>query len=53
MNSTIQCLSNIKYLSDYFIKYYGQFNIETQPLSASFSNLVFELFNTKKKYISP
>jgi len=53
MNSTIQCLSNIKYLSDYFIKYYGQFNLETQPLSASFSSLVFELFNIKKKYISP
>ena len=53
MNSSIQCLSNIKYLSDYFIKHYGQFNIEKQPLSASFSSLIFELFNAKKKYISP
>jgi ubiquitin C-terminal hydrolase len=53
MNSSIQCLSNIKYLSDYFIKHYGQFNIEKQPLYASFSSLIFELFNAKKNYISP
>ena len=53
MNSTLQCLSNIKYLSDYFIKHYGKFDIKKQPLFASLSSLVFDLFNTKKKYISP
>ena len=53
LNSTLQCLSNIKYLSDYFIKHYGKFDIKKQPLFASLSSLVFDLFNTKKKYISP
>ena len=53
LNSTLQCLSNIKYLSDYFIKYYGKFDIEKQPLFASLSSLVLDLFKTKRKYISP
>ena len=56
MNSTIQCLSNIKYLSDYLIKHYGKyeiFDIKSKPLSIAFSSLVYDLFTTKKKYIAP
>ena len=32
MNSAIQCLSNIKYLSDYLINHFGKFDIKNQPL---------------------
>jgi ubiquitin C-terminal hydrolase len=53
MNSTIQCLSNIKYLSDNLIKHFGKFDIENQPLSVAFSSLVYDLFTTQKKYIAP
>jgi ubiquitin C-terminal hydrolase len=53
MNSTIQCLSNIKFLTDYLIKHYGKFDLDTQPLSIAFSSLVYDLFTTKKKYIVP
>ena len=53
MNSTIQCLSNIKYLSDYLIKHFGKFDIEKQPLSVAFSSLVYDLFTTKNKNIAP
>jgi len=53
MNSAIQCLSNIKYLSEYLIKYYGNFDVGNQPLSLAFSSLVFDLFTTQKKYIVP
>jgi ubiquitin C-terminal hydrolase len=53
MNSTIQCLSNIKYLSDYLIKHYGKFDVNNQPLSVAFSSLVYDLFTTQKKYIAP
>jgi len=52
MNSVIQCLSNIKYLSNYLIKHYGKFHIDKQPLSLAFSSFVYDLFTTKKKYIS-
>ncbi len=40
MNSAIQCLSNINYLSDYLIKNFGKFDVEKQPLSTAFSSLV-------------
>jgi len=53
MNSIIQCLSNIKYLSDYLIGHFGKFNIENQPFSVSFSSLVYDILTTKEKYISP
>ena len=53
MNSTIQCLSNIKDLSDYLISHFGKFDIEKQPLAVSFSSLVYNLFHTDKKYIAP
>jgi len=39
MNSIIQCLSNIKNLSDYLIGHFGNFDIEKQLLSLSFSSL--------------
>jgi ubiquitin C-terminal hydrolase len=53
MNSSIQCLSNIKYLSDNLIKHFGEFDVDKQPLSLAFSSLVFDLFTTQKKYIAP
>ena len=53
MNSTIQCLSNIKYLSDYLINHYGKLDIKNKPLSVAFSSLVYDLFTTEKKYIAP
>jgi ubiquitin C-terminal hydrolase len=53
MNSTIQCLSNIKYLSDYLINHYGKLDVENKPLSVAFSSLVYDLFTTEKKYIAP
>ena len=53
MNSIIQCLSNIKCLSDYLIGHNGKFDIKNQALSAEFSNLVYDLFTTQKKYIVP
>ena len=53
MNSTIQCLSNIKYLSDNLIKHLKQLDVEKQPLSVAFSSLVLDLFTTQKKYIVP
>ena len=53
MNSAIQCLSNIKYLSDYLINHYGKFDFRGQPLSTAFSSLVYDLFTTEKKYIIP
>jgi ubiquitin C-terminal hydrolase len=53
MNSTIQCLSNIKDLSNYLMSHFGKFDIEKQPLSVSFSSLVYNLFHTQKKVIAP
>ena len=53
MNSVIQCLSNIKYLSDYLINHFGKFDIDKQPLSTAFSSLVYVLFNIKDKYYIP
>ena len=53
MNSTIQCLSNINYLSDYLIKHYGELDVKIKPLSAEFSSLVYDLFTTEKDFIDP
>ena len=53
MNATIQCLSNIEELSNYLLKRYGIFNVENQPLTTAYSSLIFKLFHTEEKYISP
>ena len=53
MNAIIQCLSNIKPLSTYYLNNYGNFNIITQPLSAAYSTLLYELFNSKINFINP
>ena len=55
MNATIQCLSNINELSNHLLKKYEKqdFNIDTQPLTVAFSSLLFELLNSKDKYIVP
>ena len=53
MNATIECLSNIKSLAINLLMAYGSYEIGTQPLLASFSSLLFDLFHTKKEYIEP
>ena len=53
MNAVIDCLSNIKMLSYNLLRRYGTFDIETQPLCASFSSLLYDIFHTKEKYIKP
>ena len=53
MNATIECLSNIKSLSNNLLKVYGSFDIDTQPLCTSYSSLLFDLFHTTQKYIEP
>ena len=53
MNATIECLSNIRQLSNDLLKRYGSYNINTQPLVVSYSSLIFDLLHTKEKYIVP
>ena len=55
MNSTLQCLSNIKEISDYLINNFNIFNLESNPLTTSYINLLFKLFfnQGEKKYIDP
>jgi len=53
MNSTIQCLSNVKGLSDVLLKNYGNYNVESQPLALAYSSLLYDLFNNKAKSIAP
>ena len=57
MNATIQVLSNILILSEYLLEKFkaSTFDINTQPLSISYSSLLFELFyaNNNKNYIAP
>ena len=53
MNASIQCISNIEKLSNFLLSRFGTFNINTQQLTFSFTNLLFELFYPNKKYISP
>ena len=53
MNSTIQCLSNVKGLSDVLLKNYGNYNYESQPLALAYSSLLYNLFNNKAKSIAP
>ena len=53
MNAIIECLSNIRQLSNDLLKRYGSYNINTQPLVVSYSSLIFDLLHTKEKYIEP
>ena len=53
MNATIECLSNIKSLSYVLLQNYGRYDIDKQPLCASLSALLFDLFHTKETYIEP
>ena len=53
MNATIQCLSNIKALTDYLLSHLGKFNVKEQPLITQYTNLLSELFYTKEKYVDP
>ena len=53
MNATIECLSNIKSLSNHLIENYGNYNSKTQPLCVSYSSLLYELIFTNKNCIEP
>ena len=53
MNATIECLSNIKSLSNHLIENYGNYNSRTQPLCVSYSSLLYELIFTSKNCIEP
>ena len=53
MNATIECLSNVKSLSNYLLENYGRYNIDNQPLCAAYSSLLYELFHTKESSIKP
>ena len=53
MNATIECLSNIKSLSNYLLERYNTYDIDSQPLCVSFSSLLYDLLHTKEKYIEP
>ena len=53
MNATIECLSNIRRLSNILLKNYGKYDIKTQPLVVSYSSLIYELLHEKEKPIKP
>jgi ubiquitin C-terminal hydrolase len=53
MNATIQCLSNIRDLTDYLLGNLGKLNVNKQPLTTQYTNLLSGLFYTKEKYIDP
>jgi len=53
MNATIECLSNIRSLSNNILFNFGTFDREKQPLCFAYSNLIYELLHTRDKYISP
>ena len=53
MNATIECLSNIKELTDYLLSQYGTYTPITNPLTTVYTNLICQLFTTNEKYISP
>ena len=53
LNSTIECLSNIKGLSKKILQKFGNYDLDNQPLLAAYSSLLYELFNTNEASIEP
>ena len=53
MNATLECLSNVRKLSNKLLESYGTFDIDQQPLCVSYSSLLFDLLHTKEKSIRP
>ena len=53
MNATIECLSNIKGLSDNLLKKLDTFDPGKQSLCLAYSNLIYELLHTREKYKNP
>ena len=51
MNASIQCLSNIKALTNYLLKGRGNSDEYTMPLTVEYSKLIFDLFNSREKFI--
>jgi ubiquitin C-terminal hydrolase len=53
MNATIQCLSNIKDLTDYLLGNLGKLDANKQPLTTQYTNLLSGLFYSKQKFVDP
>jgi ubiquitin C-terminal hydrolase len=53
MNATIECLSNIRSLSNNLLLNYGKFDIDKQPMCVSYSSLLYDLLHTKEAHIKP
>ena len=52
MNSLLQCLFNIKELSEYFIKNQNEF-IDNQPVCKAFAEVMNKLKNSGNDYVKP
>ena len=53
LNASLQCLTNIKILSEKLLSNYTYLNENTQQLAFAYTKLLFELNNTKSQYINP
>ena len=53
MNATIQCLSNIKDLTDYLLGQLGKLDVNKLPLTTQYTNLLSGLFYSKQKFVDP
>jgi ubiquitin C-terminal hydrolase len=53
MNATLQCLINIKSLTNYLLSIFGNYDMMAKPLSFVYTHLISQIFSTKEKYISP
>jgi len=53
LNASLQCLTNIKILSEKLLSNYIYLNENTQQLAFAYMKLLFELNNTKSQYINP
>ena len=53
MNAVIECLSNIKEITDYLLSLNENFNTKEKILTVSYRNLLIELFLSGQKIIVP
>ena len=53
MNATIECLSNIKIITDYLLNNYNNLHPEQKPLTSIYTTLLRDLFFSGNNYISP
>ena len=53
MNSSLQCLANIKSFSNILLNLYNQLNPNTQKLTYAYTSLLYQLKNSNEKYKNP